>query len=327
MADSQQMQALIAVDKAPQWTSREVPECGADEVLIQVAYAGLNRADLMQIAGHYPPPADASDILGLEVSGVVAACGEHVKQFSPGDAVCALLAAGGYADYVAVPAGQVAALPHGLSLAEGAGICEAFATAWWNLYALAAAQPGERLLIHAGASSVGNASIQLAQAFGNPCFVTVGSDEKLAWCQQLGADAGWNRQHGSFVDAAKEWGGADIILDPVAGDYLEGDLEVIHADGRIIVIGLLAGRFAHMDIGRLLMKRVQVRGSTLRSQSVAVKSNIMAQLQKSVWPLFESKQLQPQLDTVIARADLMAAFERMQNNDTRGKLVVRVLGE
>lgn len=327
MADSQQMQALIAVDKVPQWTSREVPECGAGEVLIQVAYAGLNRADLMQIAGHYPPPADASDILGLEVSGVVAACGEHVNQFSPGDAVCALLAAGGYADYVAVPAGQVAALPHGLSLAEGAGICEAFATAWWNLYALAAAQPGERLLIHAGASSVGNASIQLAQAFGNPCFVTVGSDEKLDWCRQLGADAGWNRQRGSFVDAVKEWGGADIILDPVAGDYLEGDLEVIHADGRIIIIGLLAGRFAQVDIGRLLMKRVQVRGSTLRSQSVAVKSNIIAQLQKSVWPLFESKQLQPQLDTVIARSDLKVAFERMQNNDTRGKLVVRVLGE
>ncbi|RUO42288.1 NAD(P)H-quinone oxidoreductase [Pseudidiomarina aestuarii] len=321
------MQALLAVDKTPQWISRAVPECGIDEVLIRVAYAGLNRADLMQIAGHYPPPVGASDILGLEVSGVVVACGEHVTQVSPGDTVCALLAAGGYADYVAVPAGQVARLPDGLSLAEGAGICEAYATAWWNLYVLAAVQSGERILIHAGASSVGNAAIQLAQAFDNPCFVTVGSDEKLAWCQQLGADAGWNRQRGSFVDAVKAWGGADIILDPVAGDYLAGDLEVIHADGRIIIIGLLAGRFAQVDIGRLLMKRVQLRGSTLRSQSVAVKSNIMAQLQQSVWPLFESKQLQPQLDTVIARTDLMAAFERMQNNDTQGKLVVTIHGD
>lgn len=327
MKQVQQMQALVTVNKQPQWTQQRVPDCGANEVLIHVAYAGINRADLMQIAGHYPPPAGASDVLGLEVSGVVVACGSQVTELTRGDRVCALLAGGGYADYVAVPAGQVARLPNGMSLAAAAGVCEVFATAWWNLYQLAATQPGERILIHAGASGVGSAAIQLAKALGNPCFVTVGSDDKLAWCRQLGAEAGWNRQHGSFADAVKDWGGADVILDPVAGDYLEGDMEVVKPDGRIIVIGLLAGRFAQLDVGRLLMKRVQLRGSTLRSQPVVVKSAIIGQLQDHVWPLFKSKQLNPQIDSVIDRTDLVAAFERMQKNDTRGKLVVSIHGD
>ncbi|HET8816463.1 MAG TPA: NAD(P)H-quinone oxidoreductase [Pseudidiomarina sp.] len=327
MSIPQQMQALIAVDQHPQWTRQPVPVCGVNDVLIRVAYAGLNRADLMQIAGHYPPPTDASDVLGLEVSGVIVACGERVQHLALGDNVCALLASGGYADYVAVSADLVAKVPNGLSLAAAAGICEVFATAWWNVYELAATQPGEQILVHAGASGVGSAVIQLAKAFNNPCFVTVGSDSKLAWCRQLGASAGWNRHQGSFVDAVREWGGADVILDPVAGDYLAGDLEVVNADGRIVVIGLLAGRFAQVDVGRLLIKRVQLRGSTLRSQSLRVKATIIQQLQQHVWPLFESCQLDPQIDSVVARSDLNTAFERMQNNDTQGKLVVTIHGD
>lgn len=322
MTLARQMQALIAVAAEPQWVTREVPDCGADEVCIRVAYAGMNRADLMQLAGHYPPPAGASDVLGLEVSGTVVATGERVTTFAPGDRVCALLVGGGYADYVNVPVGQVTAIPQGLSLAEAAGICEVYATAWWNLYELAAAQPNERILVHAGASGVGSAAIQLAHNFGNPCFVTVGSDEKLQWCKALGADAGWNRQQGSFVPSVKAWGGADVILDPVAGTYLEWNQEVINLDGRIVVIGLLAGRYAQLDAGRLLMKRTQLRGSTLRSQDPVSKAAIMRNLSQRVWPLFEAGKLRTTIDRVYARSDIGVALEHMQNNDTRGKLIL-----
>ena len=196
---------------------REIPQVRPDEVLIQVAYSGMNRSDLSQLAGHYPPPPGASDVLGLEVSGVVQAVGAEVSHIRVGDKVCALLTGGGYAQYVAVPAVQVLPVPAGMSLLAAAGICEVYATAWFNIYDIAAAQPGERILVHAAASGVGQAVLQLAKALGNPTFATAGSDEKLAQAQRLGASGTWNRRQGDFIQAVKAWGGADIILLPELG--------------------------------------------------------------------------------------------------------------
>lgn len=300
----------------------ELPQVRPDEVIIQVAYSGMNRADLMQLAGQYPPPPGASKILGLEVSGVVQAVGADVDDIQIGDKVCALLSGGGYAEYVAVPAVQVLPVPAGMSLLTAAGICEVYATAWFNIYDIAAAQPNERILVHAAASGVGQAVLQLARAFGNPTFATAGSDSKLAQAQQLGASGLWNRRHGSFVDAVKAWGGADIILDPVAGEYLSWDQQVLNVDGRLIVIGLMGGRTGELDAGRLLMKRQRLIGSTLRSQPVSVKGRIMKALGEHVWHLFEQNKIAAMIDDVIPIAGVNEAFQRLRDNATQGKLVL-----
>lgn len=300
----------------------ELPQVRPDEVIIQVAYSGMNRADLMQLAGQYPPPPGASKILGLEVSGVVQAVGADVDDIQIGDKVCALLSGGGYAEYVAVPAVQVLPVPAGMSLLAAAGICEVYATAWFNIYDIAAAQPNERILVHAAASGVGQAVLQLARVFGNPTFATAGSDSKLAQAQQLGASGLWNRRHGSFVDAVKAWGGADIILDPVAGEYLSWDQQVLNVDGRLIVIGLMGGRTGELDAGRLLMKRQRLIGSTLRSQPVSVKGRIMKALGEHVWHLFEQNKIAAMIDDVIPIAGVNEAFQRLRDNATQGKLVL-----
>lgn len=300
----------------------ELPQVRPDEVIIKVAYSGMNRADLMQLAGQYPPPPGASKILGLEVSGVVQAVGADVDDIQIGDKVCALLSGGGYAEYVAVPAVQVLPVPAGMSLLAAAGICEVYATAWFNIYDIAAAQPNERILVHAAASGVGQAVLQLARVFGNPTFATAGSDSKLAQAQQLGASGLWNRRHGSFVDAVKAWGGADIILDPVAGEYLSWDQQVLNVDGRLIVIGLMGGRTGELDAGRLLMKRQRLIGSTLRSQPVSVKGRIMKALGEHVWHLFEQNKIAAMIDDVIPIAGVNEAFQRLRDNATQGKLVL-----
>lgn len=301
---------------------REIPQVRPDEVLIQVAYSGMNRADLSQLAGHYPPPPGASDVLGLEVSGVVQAVGAEVRDIRVGDKVCALLTGGGYAQYVAVPAVQVLSVPAGMSLLAAAGICEVYATAWFNIYDIAAAQPGERILVHAAASGVGQAVLQLAKALGNPTFATAGSDEKLAQAQRFGASGTWNRRQGDFIQAVKAWGGADIILDPVAGDYLSWNQHVLNPDGRLVVIGIMGGRMGELDGGRLLMKRQRIIGSTLRSQPVSVKGRIMSALQQHVWPLFEQHKITPVIDEVFPIDQVNDAFERLRDNNTQGKLVL-----
>lgn len=318
-----QMRALTAgTDNTMLWQHRDLPKVQPNEVRIKVAYSGMNRADLMQLAGHYPPPPGASDVLGLEVSGVVHAVGAEVSAHQVGDKVCALLAGGGYAEYVSVPANQVLGIPKGMELAHAAGICEVFATAWFNIYDIAATQPGERILMHAAASGVGQAVLQLAKVFGNPVFATAGADEKLKLAQQLGAEQVWNRHNGSFVDAVKAWGGADVILDPVAGSYIGWNQEVLNQDGRLVVIGLMGGRVAELDAGRLLMKRQRIIGSTLRSQPNRVKARIMADLYTHVWPLFEQQQVRASIDDVLPIAHIEDAFKRLRENDTQGKLVL-----
>ncbi|MDX1704878.1 NAD(P)H-quinone oxidoreductase [Pseudidiomarina sp.] len=318
------MYGIVAVDGKPKQQPIEPGTPGAQELTIEVAFAGMNRADLVQLAGHYPPPPGASKVLGLEVSGRVTATGGAVSRFKVGDEVCALLSGGGYASHVIVPEGQVNPVPEGMTLRDAAGICEVFATAWFNLYMLAKLTTAERLLLHAGASGVGQAALQLAAITGNPVFVTAGSDSKIALCKQLGAEAGWNRHQGSFVDAVQEWGGADVILDPVGGDYIGWDQQVLRADGRLILIGLMGGREAQLDLGRMLMKRQQIQGSTLRSQPVAVKAEIMAQLREHLWPHFESGRLTANIDKVIKLAELETGIKLMQENATQGKIILEI---
>lgn len=319
------MKAIAIDDETLVWTEHDDPgEPAADEVLIDVAWAGMNRADLMQRAGAYPPPPGASKILGLEVSGHVRAVGEDVTHLKPGDPVCALLTGGGYAEQVRVPAVQVLPIPESISLRDAAGLPEVFATAWLNLYMEAALKPGERILLHAGASGVGTAVIQLAKAMGNPVFVTVGSDAKIEACKALGANAGWNRHNGSFVDTVKDWGGADMVLDPVGGDYIRQDQSVLNVNGRIVLIGLMGGREAGVDLGYMLIKRQRLIGSTLRSQPPALKGEVMDALYESVWPKLASGEIRPIIDREFPVEEAEAAMDFLKSNDSQGKVILRI---
>jgi putative PIG3 family NAD(P)H quinone oxidoreductase len=321
------MHAIVLENNRLSWRAvSDITSPGPGEVNIKVAWAGVNRADLMQRAGHYPPPPGASEILGLEVSGVIAEVGEGVVHLRCGDKVCALLEGGGYAEKVKVDARQVLPLPGGFDLCRGAALMEVFATAWLNLFMEGRLVEGERALIHAGASGVGTAAIQLCRALGHPCFVTVGSDEKLAFCHRLGADAGHNRCHGSFVEAVKGWGGADLILDPVGASYLADNQQVLKADGRLILIGLMGGRKGELDMGRMLMKRQKLMGSTLRAKPPAAKGEILAGLSQHVWPRLENGEIEPLIDSKYRITEVEAAHQHMADNASSGKLLLGIGG-
>jgi putative PIG3 family NAD(P)H quinone oxidoreductase len=311
------------------WTDVPDVSAGVGEVLIRVRATAINRADLAQRRGGYPPPAGASAILGLECAGEVAAVGEGVGRYRVGDRVCALLAGGGYAEFVNVPAGQVLPMPASLDFEQAAALPEVFATAYLNLYMEAALQPAERVLLHAGASGVGTAAIQLCKAFGNPCFVTAGSDEKIRRCVDLGAAGGANRHTERFVEKLAEWTGkrgVDVILDPVGAQYLTDNLRSLSTDGRLVVIGLMGGNKAELEIGLMMVKRLRVIGSTLRARSVAAKSAVMDALARRVWPLIERGEIAPVIDRVFAVAQAGEAHALMAGNDTFGKIVLRVGG-
>ncbi|OEY65819.1 NAD(P)H-quinone oxidoreductase [Marinobacter sp. X15-166B] len=320
--------AIVEHDQALSWEEYEIPrEVTGGLVAIDVAWAGVNRADLAQRAGHYPAPPGASKILGLEVSGYVAAVGPEVTHVKPGDAVCALLTGGGYATHVVVPGKQVLPIPEGLTLRQAAAIPEVFATAWLNLYDEAALEPGERVLLHAAASGLGTAVIQLATSLGNPVFATAGSDDKLAVCRELGASGTWNRHKGSFVEAVRQWGGVDMVLDPVGGDYLLDDQKVLNAEGRITQIGMLGGRFAKIDLGLLLMKRQRLIGSTLRSQSLAVKGKVMKALYDRVWPLLSAGQIVPVIDQCWPIEQAEEAMAYVAEDKNTGKVLLEVAAD
>lgn len=297
------------------------------EVRLRVAWAGVNRADLMQRAGHYPPPPGASEILGLEVSGTVTETGPNVAGVAVGDRVCALLAGGGYAEEVVVDERQLLPLPEGIGLREAAALPEVHATAWLNLFMEGALAAGERVLLHAGASGVGTAAIQQCRAFGHPCFVTVGSQDKRDACVALGADAGWNRHDGSFVSAVKAWGGADLILDPVGASYLADNQQVLKADGRLVLIGLLGGRRAELDLGRMLMKRQRLIGSTLRAKPPAAKGAILDALRAHVWPRLASGEIRPLIDRSWPIGEAQAAHAWIRDDANIGKVLLSVSGE
>lgn len=296
----------------------------ADHVEIEVVWTAVNRADLMQRAGLYPPPPGASDILGLEVSGRIASVGSGVSRFQPGDEVCALLTGGGYATRVVVPEVQVLPVPKGLSLEKAVAIPEVFATAWLNLYHEAQLKPGERVLLHAAASGLGTAVIQLATAFGNPVFATAGDDAKLETCRKLGASGVWNRNQGSFVDAVKHWGGVDMVLDPVGGSYIAEDQQVLNVDGRIVLIGLMGGRMSEVDLGLMLVKRQRLIGSTLRSRTVKDKGDVMQALYRHVWPLLSAGQIEPIIDSAWPIEQLEEAMAYVGENKNTGKVLLQI---
>ena len=315
------MKALQGNDGRPELVDCAAPACAEGQVRIRVVAAGVNRADLLQAAGLYPPPPGVSEMLGLECAGIITevAAGSH---WQVGDRVCALLAGGGMAEEVCVDARNVLPIPEGLTLVQAAAIPEVYATAWLNVFQLGQAQPGEKVLLHAGASGVGSAAIQLCKAFDNPCWVTVGSAERLAYCQELGAQGGVLR--GDGIEGLKEFAPFDVILDPVGASYAAQNLKMLALEGRWINIGLMGGRRAELDLAHLLSKRIQLIGSTLRSRSDAFKGELIAQLTEKVWPLFSSGALNPQVEEVFAWTDAEAAFARLASNQVNGKIVLQI---
>lgn len=313
------MKALQGVEGRVEWVEEPSPACDVGQVRIRVAAAGLNRADLLQKAGLYPPPPGASQALGLECSGVITEVGAG-SSWQVGDRVCALLAGGGMAEEVVVDGRHVLPVPEGLSLAEAAALPEVYATVWLNLFHLAALKPGEKVLLHAGASGIGSAAIQLCKAFGNPCWVSVGSAERLAYCEALGAQGGVVRN--GDLEGLADLGPFNVILDPVGGNYAALNLKLMALDGRWVLIGLMGGRDAKLDLAQVLAKRVQLLGSTLRSRDDQFKADLFSELSQQVWPLFAEGRLKPQLAQTFNIKDAEAAFAQLATNTVAGKLVL-----
>ena len=313
------MKALQGVEGQVAWVETPSPTCDVGQVRIRVAAAGLNRADLLQKAGLYPPPPGASDVLGLECSGVISEVGAG-SSWQVGDRVCALLAGGGMAEEVVVDGRHVLPVPEGVSLIEAAALPEVYATVWLNVFQLAALKPGEKVLLHAGASGIGSAAIQLCKAFGNPCWVSVGSAERLAYCESLGAQGGVVRT--DDLESLRDLGPFDVILDPVGGNYSALNLKLVALDGRWVLIGLMGGREAKLDLAQVLAKRVQLLGSTLRSRNDQFKADLLSDLGQHVWPLFAEGRLKPQLAKGFPVKDAEAAFAELASNTVSGKLVL-----
>ena len=321
------MQAIVVSDEGElNWQEAEKPMLGASDVMIEIKATAVNRADLMQRRGLYPAPPGASSILGLECAGTIVQLGSDVTRHQIGDSVCALLAGGGYAEFAAVDEGSVIPVPKGLSFSQAAALPEVFATAWLNLFIEGGLQPSERVLLHAGASGVGTAGIQLCRAFGSECFVTVGSEDKIAACRSLGAIGGFDRTQGSFLSALKDqWNdGVDVILDPVGASYLDDNLQALKLNGRLILIGLMGGARSEIDLAQLMIKRLRVQGSTLRSRALSEKAAIMAELQQFVWPKIEQGDIKPIVQQVIPIEQAAAAHDLVASDATIGKVVLSV---
>ena len=306
---------------------RPMPQPGADEVLIQVAAAGVNRPDVLQRLGRYPPPPGASDIPGLEVAGTVVRVGPRVKEWSPGDRVCALLAGGGYAEYAVAPAAQCLPVPGKLSLEEAAVLPETVFTVYYNVFERSGLRPGQWLLVHGGSSGIGVTAIVLGKAYGAAVIVTAGSAEKCAACRALGADVAINYKQEDFVAAtvsATAGKGADVILDMVGGDYVPRDIAAAASDGRIAIIATLGGRKTEIDLAQLMVKRLMIGGSTLRAQSVSSKGRIGAALRREIWPLIESKSLRLPIHATFPLAEAARAHALMESGTHIGKIALRI---
>jgi putative PIG3 family NAD(P)H quinone oxidoreductase len=309
----------LVLDEVP------APEPAAGEVLIDVAAAGVNRADVMQRLGHYPPPPGASELPGLEVSGRVIAVGDDVQQWQPGDEVCALLDGGGYAERVVAPAGQVLPLPSGVSLVDAAGLPEVAATVWSNVFLVANIQPGQVLLVHGGSSGIGTMAIQLATAVGARVAVTAGSREKLDRCAALGADILVNYRDEDFVESVREQTGghgADVILDNMGAKYLARNVDLLAPGGRLVTIGLMGGRRAELDLGTLLAKRGAVIATSLRSRPPTEKAAIVAAVREHVWPLIEAGQVRPVIHSRHPLEHAAEAHRELEASGHVGKILL-----
>ena len=304
-----------------------VPQPGPGEVLIRAEAAGLNRADCVQREGNYPAPPGASALLGLEAAGTVAALGPGVTTFKVGDPVCALLAGGGYATYCAVPALQVLPIPTGLGMVQAAAIPETFFTVWTNVFDLGGLRGGESLLVHGGSSGIGTAAIPLAKAFGATVLATAGNAAKCQACLDLGADRAINYRDEDFVEAVKQetkGEGVDVILDMVGGDYFARNLRALAVEGRHVSIAFLNGPKAEIYLPAIMLSRLKILGSTLRSRPPEFKGGIAQSLQRKVWPLLENGTIAPVIDSTYALADASEAHRRMETSAHIGKIVLTV---
>jgi NADPH:quinone reductase len=301
---------------------RPVPAPGEGEILIKVAAAGVNRPDVAQRKGVYPPPPGVTDIPGLELAGVVAACGAGTSRWKPGDQVAALVSGGAYAQYCVAHETHALPVPGGLSATEAAAVPETFFTVWHNVFERGGLKSGETLLVHGGTSGIGTVAIQLAKAFGARVITTAGSAEKCDACKRLGADIAVNYKDEDFVAVTKKAGGANVILDMVGGDYIARNYEAAAPDGRIVQIAFLGSSKATVDFVRLMLKRLHHTGSTLRSRSVPDKAAIAQAVERNAWPLIAAGKVRPIIDTVFPFLDAAKAHARMESSVHIGKIVL-----
>ncbi len=306
---------------------RPIPQPAADEILIKIAYSGVNRPDVLQRMGSYAPPPGASDLPGLECSGTVAAIGSAVSRWKIGDEVCALLPGGGYAEYATTPAAHALPVPKGLSMAEAAALPETYFTVWSNVFQNGGLKAGQTFLIHGGSSGIGTTAIQLGNAFGARVFTTAGSDEKCEACLALGAEQAINYRFMDFGGLTRDWTnekGVDVILDMVGGIYIGRNIKALAMDGRLIMIAFLGGAKEEIDFSQIMLKRLTVTGSTLRPKSVQAKAEIAKDLEEKVWPLLESGQIKPVMDHTFPLNGAVNAHLRMEKSAHIGKIVLKV---
>ena len=304
--------------------TRPVPAPRTGEVVIRVAWAGVNRPDALQRAGLYAPPPTASDLPGLEAAGEVVALGDGVTEWSVGDTVCALLPGGGYAEYVATPATHCLPVPAGMDLRRAACLPETFFTVWSNVFQRGGLEAGERFLVHGGASGIGTTAIQLAHAFGARVFATAGSPAKCAACTDLGAERAINYREEDFVEILRAAGGANLILDMVGGPYIPRNIKALADDGRLVNIAFLQGPKVEVNFMPVMMRRLTLTGSTLRPQSDLAKARIAEALRAHVWPLLEAGRIAPVMDSDFPLAEAAQAHARMEAGDHIGKIVLKV---
>ena len=326
------MRAIVA-ESSDQLSWQEVPDptAGPGEVLIKVAAAGVNRADVLQAAGKYPPPPGASEIIGMEVSGVIseigAEAGSGVTEWSVGQEVCALLAGGGYAEYVAVPAGQVMPIPDGVDLIDAAGLPEVACTVWSNLVLTAHLSKGQLLLMHGGASGIGTHAIQVGRALGARVAVTAGSAAKLEVCRELGAEITINYRDEDFVARLRDENGADVIFDIMGASYLDRNIDALATDGQLVIIGMQGGVQAELNIGKLLVKRARVIGTTLRGRPVSgpnSKSEIVQAVTAAVWPMIAEARVRPIIGARMPIQQAGEAHKKLVSGEVHGKIVLTV---
>ncbi|MDG0981433.1 MAG: NAD(P)H-quinone oxidoreductase [Tateyamaria sp.] len=305
-------------------TTRRRPEPAHGHVVIEVAFAGVNRPDALQRAGLYNPPRGASDLPGLEASGTIAAIGSGVSEWTIGDSVCALLPGGGYAEFVSTPAVHCLPVPEGLGLKEAACLPETYFTVWSNVFIRGSLKGGERFLVHGGSSGIGTTAIQLAHHFGARVFTTAGSEEKCQACRELGAEVAINYRETDFVDVIKSEGGADLILDMVGGSYIQRNLSALADDGRLVQIAFLQGPTERINMVQLMTRRLTMTGSTLRPQTDLAKARIAQDLRETVWPLLAKGRIAPVLDSEFPLNQAADAHTRMESSNHIGKIVLSV---
>ncbi|MDO9169440.1 MAG: NAD(P)H-quinone oxidoreductase [Methylobacter sp.] len=306
---------------------RAMPKPSANQVLIKVAAAGVNRPDVMQRKGLYPAPPDASDIPGLEVAGIIHTLGDNISHFNKGDRICALVTGGGYAEYCLASAALCLSIPEGLSFTQAAALPETFFTVWSNVFDRAHLQPGETLLVHGGASGIGTTAIQLAKAFNSKVIITAGSKFKCAFCLQLGADAAINYKEQDFVEEIKRLTdnqGVAVILDMIGGDYFPRNLKCMADDGRLVQIAIQNGSKTELNLLPIMLKRLTITGSTLRARDDAFKTAIAKRLLEKVWPLLASGQIKPVIHSTFALTNAAKAHQLMESSQHIGKIILTV---